>query len=270
MPELPEVEITRRGISPSVVKQTVQRVNIHTEKLRWPIPPLHRILKDQCILDITRRGKYLLFQCKKGTLIIHLGMSGCLKLVDKQLPRIKHDHVEFYFKSGVCLRFNDPRRFGAMLWTEDHPENHPRLCKLGVEPLHQSFNAELLYQLTRDKRCPIKALIMNSHCVVGVGNIYAAESLFIAGISPVTGAHRLSLHRCEKLVEAIKTVLSQAINAGGTTLKDFRQSDGQPGYFKQELLVYGRGGEPCPNCSRPIKQIKQQQRSSFYCTHCQH
>ncbi|MBV52487.1 MAG: DNA-formamidopyrimidine glycosylase [Coxiellaceae bacterium] len=269
MPELPEVEITRRGIEPVINHQTIELVKVHTPKLRWPIPRLNQHLKHQTISSITRRGKYILIQVEKGTLIIHLGMSGCLKLVPKKKPRIKHDHVEIFFESGICLRYNDPRRFGAMLWTTQPAENHIRLIDLGVEPLEENFTGETLHQIIQNRRCSIKTLLMNSHLIVGIGNIYATEALFISKISPIIPAHRLSKKRCEKLVSTIKMVLNHAIHQGGTTLKDFRNSDGKPGYFSQQLLVYGKAGLPCPNCKKTLTLITQQQRSTTYCTHCQ-
>ncbi len=269
MPELPEVEITRRGIEAHITQQTIERVRTYTPRLRWPIPRLNLHLKNQTISSITRRGKYILIHVQKGTLIIHLGMSGCLKILTQDTPRIKHDHVEIFFKSGICLRYNDPRRFGAVLWTNEPAENHIRLIDLGIEPLEKAFTGEALYQITQQRRCSIKALIMNSHLIVGVGNIYATEALFISKISPTTLANRLSKKRCEKLVSAIKKVLNHAIKQGGTTLKDFRHSDGKPGYFSHQLQVYGKAGQPCPTCQRTLKLIIQQQRSTTYCTHCQ-
>ena len=270
MPELPEVEITRRGIEPYLTGQTIKCAKAYTPRLRWPIPPLNKHLKGQTILAVTRRGKYLLIHVTTGTLIIHLGMSGCLKIITDNAPRIKHDHVEIQLQSNLCLRYHDPRRFGAILWTIEPPEEHPRIQPLGLEPLDSTFSGNALFELLQHRRCSIKSLIMNSHLIVGVGNIYATESLFLARISPLIPAHRLSKRRCERLVTVIKKVLQQAIKQGGTTLKDFRNSDGNPGYFSQQLQVYGKAGLPCPQCQRTLKLITQQQRSTTYCTRCQH
>lgn len=271
MPELPEVETTRRGISPHILNQTIADIVVRQPQLRWPIPSkIKQLLAGQLITDVQRRGKYLLLITAKGTLIIHLGMSGSLRIVDRDSPAEKHDHFDIRFGNNKVLRLRDPRRFGAVLWTSRPIQQHTLIEQLGPEPLEDDFNAEYLHRVSRGRRVAIKTFIMNSHVVVGVGNIYANEALFLAGINPRRSASRISLARYELLVAAIKKVLLRAIEQGGTTLRDFVREDGQPGYFQQTLSVYGRGGEPCPQCLLPIKQIRQQQRSSYYCPHCQH
>lgn len=270
MPELPEVETTRRGIAPHILNIPIHTVNLRETKLRWPISRVvKQLLPGLCFIEINRRGKYLLLNTTAGTLIIHLGMSGSLRLLDSGSDHDKHDHVDIVFTNGKCLRFRDPRKFGAIIWTKRNPHIHPLLTKLGPEPLGSQFNAQYLYQQTRKRSASIKNIIMNSHIVVGVGNIYASEALFLAGIRPGVAAKTLSRQRCNKLCETIKTVLQQAIRAGGTTLKDFTQSDGNPGYFKQQLLVYGRENQECLHCGHLIKRQIHGQRSSFYCPHCQ-
>ena len=270
MPELPEVETTRRGIEPFINHQTISDIVIRQRKLRWPVP---RQLRDKAcnrtIQAVERRGKYLLFRLDSGHIIIHLGMSGSLRICSAEAPVDKHDHVDFVFENDQILRLRDPRKFGAVLWTNDAPEHHPLLSALGPEPLSDAFDGRYLFASTRSRSASIKSVIMNSHIVVGVGNIYACESLFLAGINPKRKAGSLSLARCEKLAAAIKQVLAASITQGGTSLRDFVREDGMPGYYAQQLFVYGRAGEPCKHCGRPIKQIKQQQRSTFYCTHCQ-
>ena len=270
MPELPEVETSRRGIEPHILNQTIKNVVIRQHKLRWPIPrklPSH--LGQQTLNSVTRRGKYLLLGFGNNTLIIHLGMSGSLKICPTGTAFDKHDHFELVFNNNKVLRLRDPRKFGCVLWTDKPVEQHKLLAKLGPEPLGEEFTSELLYQKSRKRSCSIKSFIMNSHIVVGVGNIYACESLFMAGISPKRKAGSLSRARCEKLVHAIRQVLADAITQGGTTLRDFTRENGQPGYFAQKLFVYGKAGEPCQQCGSIIKQFTQQQRSSFYCSGCQ-
>jgi formamidopyrimidine-DNA glycosylase len=270
MPELPEVETTRRGIAPHLISHSVIDVIVRNRRLRWPIPTtLAKHIKGQIIRAIDRRAKYLLFRFDTGILIMHLGMSGSLRLLPADTPVEKHDHVDFIFDNGQCLRFRDPRRFGSIHWTKRSPEQHKLLKDLGPEPLSDTFNTAYLAQQANKRKIAIKDLLMNSHVVVGVGNIYASEALFLAGIHPSRAAGRVSAARLDKLVSAIKSVLQKAIAAGGTTLRDFTLSDGTPGYFKQKLNVYKRTGEPCPSCQRPIKQIKLGQRSTFYCAHCQ-
>ena len=270
MPELPEVETTRRGISPHCLQQTISDVIIRNRKLRWPIAnSLPRELRGQQIKDIQRRAKYLLLVTDSGTLILHLGMSGSLRICDKDEAIKKHDHVDIVLSSQQILRFNDPRRFGSLHWTRQAVEKHKLLRVLGPEPLEETFNAQYLYNISRRRKVAIKSLIMNSHIVVGVGNIYASESLYLAGINPGRAASRISLPRYEKLVAAIKQVLQAAIESGGSTLNDFIQPDGQPGYFQHHFRVYGKAGQPCEQCGQPISQITQGQRSTFFCKSCQ-
>ncbi len=269
MPELPEVETTRRGIAPHINNQTIEKMVVRQHAMRWPIPKnLPAKVSKHKINSVDRRGKYLLLRLDSGTIILHLGMSGSLRICSPDTPVDKHDHVDFVL-NGKILRLRDPRRFGAVLWTTRDPEKHKLIAPLGPEPLSGAFNADYLFEHTRKRTASIKSVIMNSHIVVGVGNIYACESLYIAGINPKRKAGSLSLARCEKLVAAIKQVLDASIKQGGTTLRDFIREDGQPGYFAQQLFVYGKAGEPCPRCGRPIKQFTQQQRSTFYCTRCQ-
>lgn len=269
MPELPEVETSRRGIEPHILNKKVTDVIIRQKQLRWPIPArLKSQLKGQLIRQVERRGKYILLRTDVGTAILHLGMSGSLRILPTGTPAEKHDHVDIVF-GKITLRLRDPRRFGALLWTSADPLQHKLLSKLGPEPLSDEFNADYLYQLSRTRKVAIKTLIMNSQVVVGVGNIYASESLFAAGISPLRRADRISLPRYQRLVIAIKDILQRAIAQGGTTLRDFTRQDGKPGYFQQILNVYGRGQQPCPHCAQAIKQITQAQRSTFYCPHCQ-
>jgi len=270
MPELPEVETTKRGIQPYVEGLKVTAVTLRAKKLRWPIPSNIKLnLIGQTFSSISRRAKYLLLENEKGFLIIHLGMSGSLRIVDTSTPATKHDHVDIVFKQHI-LRFRDPRRFGAFLWTKQNPSQHKLLKSLGPEPLCDDFNAEHLYRHSRQRKLSIKEFIMNSHIVVGVGNIYATEALFISKIHPTRPAGKVSLARYKLLVEAIKQVLTKAIQSGGTTLRDFTQEDGKPGYFQQELHVYGRAKLPCVVCSHTLRAIKQGQRTTTYCTQCQH
>lgn len=269
MPELPEVETTRRGITPYVEGVIVKSIIIRQPKLRWPVPDSLHQLKGQKISTVTRRAKYLLLQSAKGCAILHLGMSGSLRIIDASLKAEKHDHVDIILATGKALRLHDPRRFGAVLWTHDDPLQHKLLSKLGPEPLSDAFHAPLLYKVSRKRKVSIKQFIMNAQIVVGVGNIYASESLFMAGISPKIRAGRISLLRYEKLVDAIKIILARAIEQGGTTLRDFVQAEGKPGYFQQQLNVYARAGEECAVCHSLIKKITQGQRSSFYCSKCQ-
>ena len=271
MPELPEVETTRRGISPFLVGQTVQTVTIRQRQLRWPIPAeLDNALPGQIITAVNRRAKYVLLQTAAGTALVHLGMSGSLRIMDCDTAWKKHDHVSIELNNGRCLRLHDPRRFGALLWTSAPVEQHPLLRKLGPEPLGNNFNGPYLYDLSRQRRTPVKLFIMDGTVVVGAGNIYASEALFMAGIDPRRAAGRISLTRYEKLATAIRQVLQEAIAQGGTTLRDFVGGQGEPGYFKQYLRVYDRQGEPCRSCQTPIRQIRLGQRSSYYCPHCQH
>lgn len=269
MPELPEVETTRRGIAPYIKQQTVSDVIVRNAKLRWPVPPEIQQLIGQTIDSVERRGKYILLTSSAGTALIHLGMSGSLRVVEQQTPAEKHDHVDIVLSSQKAIRLRDPRRFGAVIWTTQNPHKHKLIRHLGPEPLSDTFNAESLHAAAQGRSMSIKQFIMNGQVVVGVGNIYACESLFMAGISPKWAAGKVSKKRYEKLVECIKIVLTNAIQQGGTTLKDFVQAEGSPGYFKQALNVYGRTADPCLQCGNPIKQITQGQRSTFYCTRCQ-
>lgn len=275
MPELPEVETTRRGLAPYLADATVTGVVTRTPRLRWPIPEnLNALLNGQPVVSLTRRAKYLLLEFGHGTLILHLGMSGSLRILPTGTAPQTHDHLDLLLDNGCLMRLRDPRRFGAVLWHEQNINTHPLLAKLGPEPLNDcdgdcGFNAHYLYQATRNRRVAIKQFIMGSAVVVGVGNIYASEALFGAGINPLIKAETLSLAHCEKLVTVIRSTLNEAILAGGSTLRDFVNASGNPGYFQQQHWVYGRAGESCRVCTAPILQIKQGQRSSFYCTHCQ-
>lgn len=270
MPELPEVETTRRGIAPHLLNQRVGRVCIRNPRLRWPIPSdLPGLLRGRKILAVERRGKYLLIRFHHGHLLIHLGMSGSLRVLESALPAHKHDHFDLCLSKGLCLRLRDPRRFGAVLWTADPPDQHPLLASLGPEPLGDNFDGGHLHRLGHARRSAIKNLIMDSRVVVGVGNIYASESLFLAGIHPQRTSNRISAERYGVLAEAIREVLSAAIAQGGTTLRDFRQEDGRPGYFAQQLQVYSRADQPCPQCGEPIRVRNIGQRSSFFCSRCQ-
>lgn len=270
MPELPEVETTRRGIAPHLIGQTVERAVVRHWQMRWPVPPtLPELVKGQTIHAVRRRAKYLLLTFPAGTLILHLGMSGSLRIVERNTPAGKHDHLDLQLVSGKSLRLTDPRRFGAALWTSDPPEQHPLLCKLGPEPLTEEFTGERLFRLSRGRRVAVKSFVMDSDIVVGVGNIYANEALFLSGIRPGKAAGRITRARYYSLAEQIKQVLTRAIDAGGTTLRDFLGSDGKPGYFKQQLFVYGRSGECCLHCETPLKTSRLGQRATVYCPACQ-
>ncbi|WP_031432836.1 bifunctional DNA-formamidopyrimidine glycosylase/DNA-(apurinic or apyrimidinic site) lyase [Methylomarinum vadi] len=270
MPELPEVETTRRGIAPHIENKPIIDVIVRQPRLRWPVPSeLPILLRGLRFHHIGRRAKYLLLECTTGTLIIHLGMSGSLRIVAPTQSPAKHDHIDWVFADDTVLRFNDPRKFGAVLWSEKPPASHPLLARLGPEPLSAEFDGEYLYRLSRGRKTAVKSFIMDGHIVVGVGNIYANESLFLAGILPSRQAGRISLLRYQALADAIKCVLQSAIEQGGTTLRDFVNESGKPGYFQQSLFVYGRAGQPCKRCSMPIKQIKIGQRASYFCYACQ-
>ena len=269
MPELPEVETTRKGIMPYIDQKIVSKIIVRQSKLRWPIPEEIHEMEGKLIQSVTRRGKYILLETSVGTVLIHLGMSGSLRVLDEGTEYEKHDHVDIVFDNKKLIRLRDPRRFGAVLWTTKNPLKHKLIRSLGPEPLGEDFNVDYLFQLSRGRKVSIKQFIMNSHIVVGVGNIYACESLFKAGISPKAVAGKVSKKRYTKLVEVIKEVLACAIEQGGTTLKDFVQVEGSPGYFQQQLNVYGRASEACLICASTIKQIKQGQRSTFYCSSCQ-
>lgn len=269
MPELPEVETTCRGIEPHMQGRTITAVQVRQPKLRWPVPDEIQRLIGQTVNSVTRRAKYVLVNTDRGTALLHLGMSGSLRVVDASLEPGKHDHVDLVLDSGKAVRLHDPRRFGAVLWTEEDPEQHKLINHLGPEPLTGDFDAERLYRMSRKRTGSVKPFIMDAEVVVGVGNIYASESLFMAGISPARAAKNISLKRYAILVDCIKRVLARSIEQGGTTLRDFVQAEGKPGYFKQQLNVYGRTGEECRQCGAPIQQIKQAQRSTFYCKTCQ-
>jgi len=270
MPELPEVETTRCGIEPHLLGKTIQGIVIRQPRLRWPIPQLlKQLLPGQRILAVERRAKYLFLRLTQGTIIIHLGMSGSLRILPVNAQPGSHDHVDLLLGTK-CLRLRDPRRFGALLWTSADPTKHKLIQHLGPEPLSSEFDGHYLYCLSRHRKVAVKNLIMNSKVVVGVGNIYASESLFRAGINPVRPSYCIALRRYMQLAEEIKQVLQEAIAQGGTTLKDFQHEDGSAGYFAQKLLVYGRENRPCPRCGHPIVRRVIGQRSSFYCTQCQH
>jgi formamidopyrimidine-DNA glycosylase len=271
MPELPEVETTRRGLEPHLVGQRIDSVVVRDRRLRWPVPrQLNKQASGLTIHTVARRGKYLLIDCGgQGWMLIHLGMSGRLRVVPQSTPYSGHDHVDIVMSSGMLVRFTDPRRFGALLWTEKDPLQHALLNSLGPEPLEDSFNAKWLHQHTRGRSVAIKVALMNSNIVAGVGNIYANEALFRARINPRTKAGRLSLQRCATLVPAIKQTLADAISAGGSSLRDFFGTDGSPGYFQQQYTVYARQGQPCTICGTAIRAVRLGQRSTFYCTRCQ-
>ncbi|WP_020166597.1 MULTISPECIES: bifunctional DNA-formamidopyrimidine glycosylase/DNA-(apurinic or apyrimidinic site) lyase [Methylotenera] len=269
MPELPEVEITRRGLIP-LINQTVKSVTIRNGSMRWPIPVhLPQTLYQQKLLNLTRRAKYILAEFESGTLLLHLGMSGRICLLERDYPPEKHDHFDIAFDDGRVLRLRDPRRFGAVLWAGEHPHTHSLITTLGPEPLEADFSAQYLFDQIRSRNAAIKVTIMDSHLVVGVGNIYASESLFRARIHPETPAKQLTFLQCEKLVQEIKATLNDSLNAGGSSLRDFFGADGNPGYFQQDYFVYGRTNEPCKICANPIKNIRLGQRSTFYCESCQ-
>ncbi|MCL6414183.1 bifunctional DNA-formamidopyrimidine glycosylase/DNA-(apurinic or apyrimidinic site) lyase [Aestuariirhabdus sp. Z084] len=270
MPELPEVETTRRGIAPYLEKTSVATFEVRQPRLRWPIDPaIKNRIEGQPVEQVTRRGKYLLLQFANGTLLVHLGMSGSLRVLTSGTAPGKHDHVDIGLENGHCIRYTDPRRFGAMVWSEHPVQDHKLLASLGPEPLSEAFDDDYLFQHSRGRRGPVKSFIMDSHIVVGVGNIYANEALFKAGIDPRRAAGRISRQRMTRLVQCIREVLGAAIEQGGTTLKDFLGGDGKPGYFKQELAVYGRAGMPCSRCQRPLKEVQLAKRSTVLCSHCQ-
>jgi len=270
MPELPEVETTRRGIAPSLEGRRIDRVVVRERRLRWPVPRgLERKLAGQRVTGVRRRAKYLLIDTDAGTLIAHLGMSGSLRVVAPDAPWLKHDHYELQLDGDRCLRFNDPRRFGSLHWMTGDPSSHPLLARLGPEPLGPDFDGDYLWKRARGRRVAIKLFIMNSQVVVGVGNIYASEVLFRAGIRPTIAARRVSRVRMEALAGSIRDVLGEAIRVGGTTLRDYVNPDGTPGFFRQKLYVYERAGEPCRRCGTPIRHTVQGQRSTYFCPSCQ-
>lgn len=269
MPELPEVETTRRGIEPHVTGRTIVDLVVREPRLRWPVPgKLRKLLTGRSVDRVRRRAKYLLFDCGDGTLIVHLGMSGSLRLFGRDAPPGAHDHVDLVFADRL-LRLRDPRRFGSVLWQDAPAESHALLRHLGPEPLEDGFTGEYLHRASRGRKVAIKLFLMNQAIVVGVGNIYANEALFRAGILPRLRASRLSLERCILLVKEIKATLAAALAAGGSTLRDFHAADGSPGYFQQSYFVYDREGEPCRRCGAVVKMARLGQRSTFYCTTCQ-
>ena len=270
MPELPEVETVRRGIAPHLVGEVIDRMVIRQRQLRWPISrTLPGAAANQRVHAVDRRAKYLLIELDDGHLIWHLGMSGSFRVLGNPPTPGTHDHVDVCLKNGTTSRFRDPRRFGSLHWTRADPMRHRLLRDLGPEPLGEEFGGEWLYARSRGRSGAVKNFLMDSKIVVGLGNIYASEALFEAGISPIRAAGRVGLNRYRRLAEAAKTVLNQAIKAGGTTLRDFTKAEGEPGYFAQELQVYGRVGEACPRCGEPVRSRVIGQRSSFYCRQCQ-
>lgn len=269
MPELPEVETTLRGITPHIINRQVTAVSVRQPRLRWPVPAdLSRLLAGQALMATARRGKYLLLTFANGTLLMHLGMSGSLRIVPLGTAPAAHDHVDIAF-AGNVLRYHDPRRFGSILWQAGKISEHALLAHLGPEPLSDEFTGAGLFARTRKRTQNIKQFLMDSKTVVGVGNIYANEALFMAGIKPIRKAGLLTRRQSDELVARVKFVLAQAIEQGGTTLRDFVGGDGKPGYFQQQLLVYGRAGKPCVRCQKPLKEIRLGQRSTVYCTACQ-
>lgn len=269
MPELPEVEVSRQGITPFMVGETVMRVVVRNASLRWPIPSEIQDMVGLPITGIRRRAKYLLLETDWGTAILHLGMSGNLKVLPHGSPAGKHDHVDIELGNGKLLRLNDPRRFGCLLWTREPVAQHPLLARLGPEPLTDDFDGDYLYQRSRKRKIAVKQFVMDNQVVVGVGNIYANESLFSAGIHPQRAANEIEQGQYQALAAEIKKVLARAITQGGTTLKDFTGSDGKPGYFVQELQVYGRVDQPCSGCGAMLQEIRMGGRSTVFCPLCQ-
>jgi formamidopyrimidine-DNA glycosylase len=270
MPELPEVETTRRGLLPHVVGRRIRGVVVRNAALRWPVPAdLARVLRGEEVLDLRRRGKYLLFDCRHGHLLVHLGMSGRLTLVPEGEPARRHDHVDVRFEGERLLRLTDPRRFGAMLWVRGKAEEHALLRELGLEPFDAAFTGAALHERARGRRVAVKHFLMDAHVVTGVGNIYASEALFHAGIHPLRASGRIARARWDRLAESVRATLERALAAGGTTLRDFASAEGHPGYFQNECAVYGREGQPCRACGTAIRAVRQGQRSTFYCPGCQ-
>lgn len=268
MPELPEVETTKRGLESFLLGATIESIDVRNGRLRWPISNEVYALESRQVLRILRRGKYIILEFDNGAMIIHLGMSGSMRIAEPDAELKKHDHVIFYLSSEKQIRFNDPRRFGSVLWAKDWTK-HELIKSLGPEPLTDDFNTHYLYSLAKQRKLPIKQFIMNSHIVVGVGNIYANEALYLAGIHPKRAVNNISLRRMGVLVEKIKLVLDNAIQQGGTTLKDFVGSDGKPGYFQQQLFVYGRGGLACKYCEQILEEFRMSNRTTVFCKKCQ-
>lgn len=269
MPELPEVEVCRQGIMPHIIGQTVTKVVVRDKRLRWPIPDTVQQMLNHVVESVERRSKYLLIKFSHGTLVLHLGMSGTIRVINSNTAVAKHDHFDLVLSNNKALRLNDPRRFGAVLWFEQHIDEQGLLSKLGPEPLGEHFIYGYLHEKAQNRKVPVKTFLMNNHVVVGVGNIYANESLFKAGILPTTPVGKISKKHFNQLTDIIKTVLAAAIEQGGTTLKDFTQADGRPGYFAQQLMVYGRAGKECLTCKTILEEIRQSNRSSVYCPTCQ-
>lgn len=269
MPELPEVETTCNGVRPYLENNQIRFVEVRDSRLRWPVSEEIESLKKVDVISVTRRAKYIFIETTNGHIICHLGMSGSLRISSPDEEVKKHDHVIFHLNDLVQVRYNDPRRFGCILWCKDAPAEHKLIAHLGPEPLSEAFSLPYFIQACKASKSPIKPFIMNNKVVVGVGNIYACESLFLSGISPLAPANSLSKKKLERLLDHIKTTLTNAINKGGTTLRDFVNHDGKPGYFQQELQVYNREGKKCTACSREISRITQAQRSTFYCQSCQ-
>jgi formamidopyrimidine-DNA glycosylase len=271
MPELPEVETALRGIAPHLTGRRILRLVARERRLRWPVPPtVDEAVAGQRINGLRRRAKYLLLELDRGTLLLHLGMSGSLRVVPAETPPGPHDHIDLVLTDGQCLRLRDPRRFGSLHWVPPPVEAHPLLRDLGPEPLSDVFDGVYLRDRALGRRSAVKGFIMDSHIVVGVGNIYASESLFLAGIHPQRAAGRIGAERYQRLADSIRQVLAAAIAEGGTSLRDFVQENGNPGYFAQQLRVYGREGAPCLGCGQPVRQRRIGQRSSFFCPRCQH
>lgn len=270
MPELPEVETTRRSLLPHAMGRGIRGVRVRDSRLRWPVPAdLSRRLRGEEIVDIRRRGKYLLFDLKKGHLLVHLGMTGRLTVVPADAPAKKHDHLDLVLEGGRSLRYTDPRRFGAVLWLESPAESHALLKDLGLEPLEAEFTGEAMRRRAKGRSVAVKQFLMNGAIVTGVGNIYASEALFHAGINPARSSGRISAARWQRLAEAVRLTLGRAIRSGGSTLRDFASAEGRPGYFQHKHAVYRREGKPCRVCMTPIRALRQGQRSTFYCPQCQ-
>lgn len=271
MPELPEVEVTCRSVRPYAAAQQFSKIIIRQRQLRWPIrPDLAQILKNQTIVSINRRAKYILFTCTNGTLIVHLGMSGKLSVLLSNVLANKHDHVDFILHNGYVIRYTDPRRFGSIVWTTADPKQHKLLAHLGVEPLTKDFTGQFLFAVASKKKTPIKTMLMDAAIVVGIGNIYANEALFAAGILPVRAANTITLPESLSLVKHSRRILRNAIHKGGTTLQDFFNVEGKPGYFSQNLMVYGRAGELCYNCNAVLQEARLNKRTTVFCPQCQH
>lgn len=270
MPELPEVETTRRGLLPHAVGRRIAAVHIYDSRLRWPVPSdLPARAAGRAIERVDRRSKYLLFRLGRDTLLVHLGMTGSLRVHSRAPARRPHDHVDIVLDNGVTLRYHDPRRFGTLLWVRGDAAAHPLIAALGAEPFSPAFNADALFRGTRGRRVAIKLALMDNRLVVGVGNIYASEALFRAGIRPTRAAGRLSRPRLARLVDEVRSTLAEAIEKGGSTLRDYVDSTGRPGEFQLDYAVYGREGEPCRRCGTPVRAIRQGQRATFFCPRCQ-